>query len=104
VSWGGVPTHFASTTSSIGPILELFTFFRPTGPGPAPKALYKPYIGLISLISLIGLKSSKSGFEPTVLGRRVGGSSPGGRKNETAQTGSGPLGSPPVCVCPPKSG
>jgi hypothetical protein len=105
VGWGDVPTSFASSSSSIGPNLELFTFFAPRPPQD-PQATLRSRISLISLcISLqkpykpIGL-----GSNPRFWGRGSWVRVPGGRKSRTAQMGSGPLGSPPDCVCPPKSG
>jgi hypothetical protein len=61
VSWGDVPTSFASSPSSIGPILELFTFLAPRPSGP-PRPPHKPCISLISLWTRV--KSLICGFEP----------------------------------------
>jgi hypothetical protein len=48
VGWGDVPTSFASSSSSIGPNLELFTFFAPRPPQD-PQATLRSRISLISL-------------------------------------------------------
>jgi hypothetical protein len=81
-SWGDVPTSFASSSSSIGPNLELFTFLAPRPPQ-GPQATLRSLIRLVSLcISLQKpYKPYKPRFEPTLLGPRVVGSSLGGRKS-----------------------
>jgi hypothetical protein len=48
VSWGDVPACFASSSSLIGPNLELFTFFAPRPPQD-PQATLRSLISLISL-------------------------------------------------------
>jgi hypothetical protein len=85
-----------------------FSLFSPPDPLRPPRgtliSLYKPYKAYKPCVSLYRLISLLAWVRTHGFGAEGRGSSPGGRKNGTAQMGSGPLGSPPDCVCPPKSG